>query len=142
MSAAAIVLQDVAVVHVLVAAGTRAYGQGAGHSRTHRLRHAHRPRRQRVLNQHCNGAALARPHLDRLLPPFLAKVGIAPEDTSRPGGLSSEYRGAKYYFCSTHCKTSFDKEPAKYAPKKQNEKEKEKEKVKAGPAPAAGTTGA
>lgn len=29
----------------------------------------------------------------------------------------SEYKGKTYYFCSTHCKTTFDKEPEKYAQK-------------------------
>ena len=27
----------------------------------------------------------------------------------------SDYQGQTYYFCSTGCKKSFDKEPAKYA---------------------------
>jgi YHS domain-containing protein len=27
---------------------------------------------------------------------------------------TSEYRGRTYYFCSTHCKMAFDKEPQKY----------------------------
>lgn len=27
----------------------------------------------------------------------------------------SGYKGKTYYFCSAHCKSSFDKEPAKYA---------------------------
>jgi YHS domain-containing protein len=31
---------------------------------------------------------------------------------------SSEYKGAKYYFCSEGCKTTFDKDPEKYAPAK------------------------
>ncbi len=26
----------------------------------------------------------------------------------------SEYNGETYYFCSTHCKAQFDKEPEKY----------------------------
>ncbi|SHF50157.1 YHS domain-containing protein [Caldanaerobius fijiensis DSM 17918] len=26
----------------------------------------------------------------------------------------SEYNGKTYYFCSNHCKTEFDKDPAKY----------------------------
>jgi len=30
----------------------------------------------------------------------------------------SEYKGAKYYFCSEGCKTSFDKDPEKYLAKK------------------------
>jgi Cu2+-exporting ATPase len=29
----------------------------------------------------------------------------------------SEHKGKMYYFCSTHCKTTFDKEPEKYAQK-------------------------
>ena len=29
----------------------------------------------------------------------------------------SEYNGQTYYFCSTGCKKSFDKEPEKYAGK-------------------------
>ena len=29
--------------------------------------------------------------------------------------LKSEYKGKTYYFCSQMCKTSFDKNPAKYA---------------------------
>lgn len=28
---------------------------------------------------------------------------------------SSEYKGQRYFFCSGSCKTSFDKDPAKYA---------------------------
>jgi Cu+-exporting ATPase len=31
---------------------------------------------------------------------------------------SSEYKGAKYYFCSEGCKTTFDKDPEKYIPAK------------------------
>jgi len=30
----------------------------------------------------------------------------------------SEHKGAKYYFCSAGCKTTFDKEPEKYVPAK------------------------
>jgi Cu2+-exporting ATPase len=37
-------------------------------------------------------------------------------DESRAAGRS-EYKGKTYYFCSTHCKTTFDKEPEKYAQK-------------------------
>ncbi|MFB3827953.1 MAG: efflux RND transporter periplasmic adaptor subunit [Bryobacteraceae bacterium] len=51
-------------------------------------------------------------------------------DTSQPGVLSSEYQGVKYYFCSKHCKASFDKDPARYMPKKEKGKEKEKDKDK------------
>ena len=29
----------------------------------------------------------------------------------------SEYNGKTYYFCSTHCKQSFDNNPEKYASK-------------------------
>lgn len=29
--------------------------------------------------------------------------------------FKSEYKGKTYYFCSPACKTSFDKNPAKYA---------------------------
>ncbi|MBI4891841.1 MAG: efflux RND transporter periplasmic adaptor subunit [Acidobacteria bacterium] len=39
-------------------------------------------------------------------------------DPAAPGGLWSDYDGARYYFCSKSCKASFDKEPARYAPKK------------------------
>ena len=28
--------------------------------------------------------------------------------------VTSEYKGTKYYFCSSGCKTAFDKEPDKY----------------------------
>lgn len=28
----------------------------------------------------------------------------------------SEYKGKTYHFCSTDCKTKFDKDPAKYVP--------------------------
>jgi YHS domain-containing protein len=31
----------------------------------------------------------------------------------------SEYQGQTYYFCSMGCKTTFDKEPQKYAGKAQ-----------------------
>jgi len=27
---------------------------------------------------------------------------------------TSEYKGAKYYFCNKHCKMNFDSEPEKY----------------------------
>jgi len=30
----------------------------------------------------------------------------------------SEYQGQTYYFCSSSCKRTFDKEPAKYVKKK------------------------
>ena len=29
--------------------------------------------------------------------------------------FKSEYKGKTYYFCSQMCKTTFDKDPAKYA---------------------------
>jgi Cu+-exporting ATPase len=35
-------------------------------------------------------------------------------DEKRPAG-TSVYQGKTYYFCSTGCKTTFDKNPAKYA---------------------------
>jgi len=31
--------------------------------------------------------------------------------------LFSDYKGRRYYFCCAGCKPSFDKNPAKYAPK-------------------------
>ncbi len=31
--------------------------------------------------------------------------------------LKSEYKGQTYYFCSTGCKRSFDKDPEKYTGK-------------------------
>jgi Cu+-exporting ATPase len=31
---------------------------------------------------------------------------------------TSTYKGKTYYFCSTHCKESFEKEPEKYAEEK------------------------
>lgn len=34
-------------------------------------------------------------------------------DPSSAAG-KSEYQGQTYYFCSTGCKTAFDKEPEKY----------------------------
>jgi Cu2+-exporting ATPase len=37
-------------------------------------------------------------------------------DESQAAGRS-EYKGKTYYFCSTHCKTTFDREPKKYAQK-------------------------
>jgi len=33
----------------------------------------------------------------------------------KKGKLKSEYKGKTYYFCASSCKTSFDKNPAKYA---------------------------
>ena len=33
--------------------------------------------------------------------------------------FTSEYKGAKYYFCSEGCKTTFDKEPEKYVARQQ-----------------------
>jgi Cu(I)/Ag(I) efflux system membrane fusion protein len=39
------------------------------------------------------------------------------EGRSRSEGLTSEYQGKKYYFCSTECKTKFDKSPGKFAEK-------------------------
>lgn len=35
----------------------------------------------------------------------------------------SEYKGQTYYFCSPGCKKTFDKEPEKYASKRQSEHE-------------------
>lgn len=32
----------------------------------------------------------------------------------RPAAGTSQYRGQTYYFCSTGCKTTFDKDPEKY----------------------------
>lgn len=33
----------------------------------------------------------------------------------RTAKFKSEYKGKFYYFCSGHCKETFDKNPAKYA---------------------------
>jgi len=33
--------------------------------------------------------------------------------------LKAEYQGQTYYFCSPGCKKEFDKEPSKYASKKE-----------------------
>ncbi|MDR7416419.1 MAG: YHS domain-containing protein [Armatimonadota bacterium] len=37
-------------------------------------------------------------------------------DPVRAAG-KSEYQGQTYYFCSAHCKATFDREPEKYASK-------------------------
>lgn len=37
-------------------------------------------------------------------------------DPERAAG-TSEYQGRTYYFCSTHCKATFEREPEKYASK-------------------------
>ncbi len=37
-------------------------------------------------------------------------MDVTPEDAAG----KSEYKGQTYYFCSTGCKKSFDKEPEKY----------------------------
>lgn len=34
----------------------------------------------------------------------------------------ADYQGKTYYFCSDDCKTKFEKEPAKYAEKKEEKK--------------------
>jgi len=34
-------------------------------------------------------------------------------DEKKPGG-KTEYRGQTYYFCSSGCKQSFDKDPQRY----------------------------
>ena len=35
-------------------------------------------------------------------------------DATLPGVLKSEYEGKTYYFCSSHCKKTFDQDPGKY----------------------------
>lgn len=40
-------------------------------------------------------------------------MDVDPKNTS----LTSEYQGQTYYFCSSGCKKTFDKEPQKYAVK-------------------------
>jgi YHS domain-containing protein len=39
--------------------------------------------------------------------------GMEIEESQAAG--KSDYAGETYYFCSAHCKATFDKEPAKYA---------------------------
>lgn len=39
------------------------------------------------------------------------------EGRSRAAGLTSEYKGKTYYFCSIQCKRQFDKSPQKYSEK-------------------------
>lgn len=41
--------------------------------------------------------------------------GMVIDDKDAVG--SSEYRGARYFFCSQDCKTEFDENPADYAAK-------------------------
>jgi YHS domain-containing protein len=36
------------------------------------------------------------------------------EVTEKTAKFKSEYKGTAYYFCSPSCKTTFDKNPAKY----------------------------
>jgi YHS domain-containing protein len=40
-----------------------------------------------------------------------------------PKAIKSVYRGRTYYFCSDHCKKSFDASPEKYVPKKQSDQD-------------------
>ena len=42
-------------------------------------------------------------------------MDVDPQKTS----LTSEYQGQTYYFCSSGCKKTFDKEPQKYAAKEE-----------------------
>ena len=39
------------------------------------------------------------------------------EQEARKKGLTSEYQGQTYYFCSPGCKRDFEKEPQRYAAK-------------------------
>ena len=34
---------------------------------------------------------------------------------AKPGTAQSSYQGKTYYFCSDGCKTTFDKDPGRYA---------------------------
>ncbi|NQW18801.1 MAG: YHS domain-containing protein [Chloroflexi bacterium] len=36
-------------------------------------------------------------------------------DRSNPSGGASRHEGVTYVFCGNHCKTEFDKDPAKHA---------------------------
>jgi YHS domain-containing protein len=47
--------------------------------------------------------------------------GMDVEETAATG--KSEYKGQIYYFCSTGCKRSFDKDPEKYLGKTQQPSE-------------------
>lgn len=50
-----------------------------------------------------------------------AVCGMDVEEAKAAG--KSEYKGDTYYFCSNGCKTSFDKEPEKYAGKQHSHEE-------------------
>jgi len=39
-------------------------------------------------------------------------------DPKSPSALKTQYKGETYYFCSQHCKKSFEANPEKYIPKK------------------------
>ena len=39
-------------------------------------------------------------------------------DPKNPKALKTVYRDKTYYFCSDHCKRSFEANPGKYLPKK------------------------
>lgn len=43
----------------------------------------------------------------------VCKMEINPEKAA----ATSEYKGQTYFFCSSACKTAFDKDPAKYVGK-------------------------
>jgi YHS domain-containing protein len=43
--------------------------------------------------------------------------GMHIDETEATG--KSEYQGETYYFCSSHCKASFDQEPEKYTGKEE-----------------------
>jgi YHS domain-containing protein len=77
-----------------------------------------------MMNRTIKGLALAAVAVFALVLALSALQTQAPETAKDPVcGMSvkiasakyiSEYKGAKYYFCSQGCKTSFDKEPEKY----------------------------
>lgn len=52
----------------------------------------------------------------------MAKDPVCGMDVNEKAAVGkSEYTGQTYYFCSAGCQKSFDKEPAKYVGKKQEE---------------------
>jgi len=55
---------------------------------------------------------------------------------AKAAGRTSQYRGTTYYFCSDHCKKSFQADPGKYVPKQKKSDKQSAHDAHGGRAPA------
>lgn len=54
-------------------------------------------------------------------------------DPKKSNAIKTQHKGRTYFFCSEHCRKSFEQNPNKYAPKSQPRQAARQDKTERGP---------